>query len=88
MVSKSGTVRIYITARTAAQAPCQDGVTNAAVLTPVPAPDSMLVCTLHTHAEQAIHYPKKLRLQIPPATPFLPSSEKLLTFEFLAPVWR
>src|SRR5690349_3731057 len=36
MISQSGTVRIYITAHTAVQAPCQDGVTNAAVLTPGP----------------------------------------------------
>ena len=34
MISKSRTVRIYITALTAVQAPCQDGVTNATVLTP------------------------------------------------------
>ena len=88
MISKSRTVRIYITALTAVQAPCQDGVTNATVLTPVPAPDSMLVCTLHTPVEQAIHYPKEPRLQNHPTTSFLPSSEMLLTFEFLAPVWR
>jgi hypothetical protein len=62
MISQSGTVRIYITAHTAVQAPCQDGVTNAAVLTPGPAPDSMLVCTLHTHVEQAIYCPNEPRL--------------------------